>query len=534
MKNFLIEAIRLLPSKKRRHIYLLCFLGSMIALLDAVILLSIPTLFSTKSSHTQIAGQLANTWQLLIGLGLILVIKNLLFILFQYYKNNYLARLQTFFSQKVLSSAVMSVDRKHHDVGGLLSSVIMEPLQVILNVYGPMINLTVEISLALLLFVVLLWLHPFESIFLGIGVLILLVVYQHGVKKKNLTWGQIRAASDAERSEWARAAIASADEINAMGKFDFIIDEFHRISQQSSKMVANKATTMDISKNIVELSVILSAGTSAIVFYALFGRSMTELMVVMASFAFAAYRLMPSLNRIMIASQSIRYGRGSFEKIKSSLETRIREPKTINHQKITQLELGTSCLSIGGRIIKGFSCRILRGEILLIKGESGVGKSTLLRAILHGAPGLSIKVDGEDIKNGLLDSHISIAYMGQTASVMPTNLPKNISLSNVPLRTRTMKAMKSLGLEGLLEREKLEHEKLSGGQRSRISFLRGVDCAASIYLMDEPTSALDMDTKELFKSEVALLAKDAMVVIVSHEHLFDDIASNTLEIKFNA
>jgi ABC-type lipoprotein export system ATPase subunit len=114
---------------------------------------------------------------------------------------------------------------------------------------------------------------------------------------------------------------------------------------------------------------------------------------------------------------------------------------------------------------------------------------------------------------------------------MPVNLHTNIALSDEPLKQDTIKILNSIKLSELVEKEKLEHEKLSGGQRSRISLLRGIEFGASVILLDEPTSALDSEMKSRISSIVRSLAKNSIVIIVSHDDAFDSIASKFLEVK---
>lgn len=529
MKTFIIKTLGLIPPERRIVFIVLIASGAALALFDAFILFFVPNLLSADAGFIRFLGHELKTWHALVILGMLLALKNLLFIAFQIVKHNYLADLQVYFSQKVLTSNVLGENRNDQDIGSSISATIVESLQLILNVYNPIINLIVEGSLGVIIFLTLLWLNPLESAMLGAGVLVIVLGFQHYVKTKNHTWGIVRAAADAERSEWVRAAMVGAEEISVMGRFKFVLDRFTVSTKTSSKMVANKSVTIDISKNIVELSVLISVGGVVLLSFIALQRSTSELIILLTTFAFSAYRLMPSINRIMVSLQSIRYGYGSFLRVASDIEIPFNVFDKPSKIAVSSLGISGCDLQIAGHKVKDFSCNLNIGDILIVKGESGVGKSTLLRSILYGAQGLLIKINDQPLSGGLCRNGVSVAYMVQSSSVMPVNLYTNIALSNEPLKPDTVQLLNSIKLSDLAEKEKLEHEKLSGGQRSRISFLRVVEFGASIILLDEPTSALDSELKSKISSIVRSLAKNSIVIIVSHDDAFDSIASNLLE-----
>ncbi len=528
---YFLKAIGLIPRDRRFVFVVLITFGVALAFIDALILFFVPDLLSSHAGFVRVFGHEIKIWYALVTLGMILVLKNLLFIAFQFVKHNYLADLQVYFSQKVLASNVLGKNRNGKDIGGSISATIVEPLQLILNVYGPIMNLIVEGLLGVFIFLTLLWLHPAESAMLSSGVVLIIFGYQHFVKVKNYAWGMDRAAADAERSEWGRSAIAGGEEISVMGRFKFMLDGFTQKTKISSKMVANKSITIDISKNIVELSFLLSFGAVALIAYVILERSLSDLMILLATFAFAAYRLMPSLNRVMVSVQSIRYGRASLIHVANHIAVPLNEFGHLPGRVVHRLDISACDLQIAGHKVHDFSCKLATGDVLLVKGESGVGKSTLLRYILYGAKGLLIKANDQPLAGGLCANGVSVAYMGQSSCVMPVNLYTNIALSDEPLKHETIQILNLMKLSELMETEKLEHEKLSGGQRSRIAFLRGVEFGASVLLLDEPTSALDLELKSRVSSVVSTLAKNSIVIIVSHDDAFDRIASIILEIK---
>ncbi|RYG61875.1 MAG: ABC transporter ATP-binding protein [Alphaproteobacteria bacterium] len=531
MISYFQTALKLIPAEKRRGMYLLFLGGTVLSLIDALILLCVPGLFTLNDGHVTMLGLQLKIWVALFLLGSVLIAKNLVFIGFQYVKNLYLSGLQTYFSKQVLASNLLGGKGRGKDIGGSIAGIVSEPLQLILNVYGPLINLVVEGAVGVFIFAALLWLNPVGSALLGLTIVPIIVGYQRLVKVKNQRWGEVRFGADAARSEWGRSALAGAEEIAVMGKADFVFERFTKVTDVSAHMVANKSTTIDIAKNIVELSVLLSVSVAVGFLFFVMEYGTSELVVMLATFSFSAYRLMPSLNRIMVSLQSIRYGYGALLKIKPDLEYKADATPRHAPVKAETFTFKTQRMGVAGHTIKNVACTLKTGDVLLIKGESGVGKSTLVRALMHGAPGLTMTVNGQKLADGLCPERVSVAYMGQSSSIMPVTLRENIAMSDEALQPLTQTMMDDLKILPLETLGVLEHEKLSGGQRSRIALLRGVEHDASIFFLDEPTAALDSSLKGKVASVIRTLTERAIIVIISHDNHFDKIANQIIEIE---
>lgn len=168
-------------------------------------------------------------------------------------------------------------------------------------------------------------------------------------------------------------------------------------------------------------------------------------------------------------------------------------------------------------IFNTFSLEIKAGLWTCILGQSGVGKSTLLRAIA-GLENKS-KIDGEitfDVKGS------SIAYMGQNSFLLPwLNVLDNVMLGS---RLRGEKSNSDLAKD-LLSQVGLEKEitskpnQLSGGMRQRCALARTMMESRPIVLMDEPFSALDAITRHQIQNLTRDLFKDKTVLLVTHDPL---------------
>ncbi len=166
----------------------------------------------------------------------------------------------------------------------------------------------------------------------------------------------------------------------------------------------------------------------------------------------------------------------------------------------------------GEQVINDLSLDIKKGEICLVGGESGIGKTTLLRVIA-----------------GLLKPNSgSISIEGRTAIMFqePRLLPWKNSLENVKA---VLKAKDSALAEKYLSLAGLENDldkypsELSGGMAQRVSFARfaafSEETNAEILLLDEPFSSLDTENKEKMLSLLLKPAKGKTLLIVSHEDI---------------
>ena len=177
------------------------------------------------------------------------------------------------------------------------------------------------------------------------------------------------------------------------------------------------------------------------------------------------------------------------------------------------------------KILKNISLEVRSGEILALLGESGCGKSSLLKAMLGLYPLSKGKIffQGKEIQN--LPSHkrrISVVF--QDLRLFPhlnvgENVGFSLELQKVPKaerKKRVEELLKLVQLEGYSERR---IDSLSGGQMQRVAIARALAMNENILFLDEPFSALDPNLRREMGDFLLELQKkeNLTVVLVTHD-----------------
>ena len=193
-------------------------------------------------------------------------------------------------------------------------------------------------------------------------------------------------------------------------------------------------------------------------------------------------------------------------------------------------------------VLKGLSTEIRKGEVVVMIGPSGGGKSTFLRCmnLLEQPTEGSIVFDGIDIVKA--DEATKNRVRSEMGMVFQHfNLfPHLTILDNITLAPRLVrgvakdvaekKARELLDLVGLGEKASAYPQQLSGGQKQRVAIVRSLAMEPKVMLFDEPTSALDPETVGEVLDVMKNLAKNGMtMVVVTHEMRFArDVATRVL------
>lgn len=206
------------------------------------------------------------------------------------------------------------------------------------------------------------------------------------------------------------------------------------------------------------------------------------------------------------------------------------------------LKIRELCKSFKGKqVLKNVSMEVNEGEIVALLGQSGAGKTTVLRCIngLEKADGGSIQVADkflfkteagkviyaatEDKRN--IRQNLGLVFQSFNLfphmSVIENVIEAPVNVFKVPKDEAKEKARELLQQVGLEEKEDAYPFELSGGQKQRVAIARACALNPKIMCFDEPTSALDPELTEGIAATIKGLAKTGMgILIITHDMSF--------------
>ena len=178
--------------------------------------------------------------------------------------------------------------------------------------------------------------------------------------------------------------------------------------------------------------------------------------------------------------------------------------------------------------LKGISLRFRKSEFVSILGPSGCGKTTMLNIIggLDGYTNGDLIINGrstKDFRDRDWDAYRnhSVGFVFQSYNLIPhqtvlQNVELALSLSGVSKSQRKKRAMAALEAVGLGNQWKKRPAEMSGGQMQRVAIARALVNNPDIILADEPTGALDTETSVQVMDILKEVAKDRLVIMVTH------------------
>ena len=178
-------------------------------------------------------------------------------------------------------------------------------------------------------------------------------------------------------------------------------------------------------------------------------------------------------------------------------------------------------------VLKGIDLDIQRGEIFVIMGPSGSGKSVLLKHIigLETPDAGEILIEGESIRNpGVMDKYRMAMVFQSGALLNSLTVGENVGLYLTEHRLKPPAEIdrivsEKLELVGLKGREEMYPSELSGGMKKRAAIARSLVIEPQLILYDEPTSELDPLMAVTIGEEILNLSRRIHVtsIVVSHD-----------------
>lgn len=365
-------------------------------------------------------------------------------------------------------------------------------------------------------------------------------IFQRITKDKAKIWGEARMFHEGKRIQHLQQALGGVKEVNLLGREEYFLAELFQHTAGSAAVSELQNVSLAIPRLFLEWVAVV-AFTLMVLLMALQGRSGVAIISIVGIFGVAAFRLLPSVNRIVSFLNVLRFSGPAIETVDNEIQTlsklardlasaATKADRVASNWKSVQLrEVGFRYQGAAKQTLEEVNLEIQRGMSVGFIGESGAGKSTLIDLIL----GLylpdtgHVLLDGSDIQNNLRAWQNEIGYVPQTIFLTDDSLRRNVAFG-IPENNidddQVRAAIEAAhlgdfvaglpnGLETLVGERGV---RLSGGQRQRIGIARALYNQPSVLVLDEATSALDIETERKLMDSVLALRSSKTILIVAH------------------
>ena len=403
------------------------------------------------------------------------------------------------------------------------------------------INLAAEFLLITALMLVLLSVEPLLTLS-AILILSLAIAVFFGFSKHHFTaWGKQEQNAAGQIMQSLQQGFQSIKEVKVLGRQAFILNSF-KGPREDLADIHTKVAVMSNAPRLWVETVIGAAVLLPVLFIFYSGGDTAKILSTLTLFAAAAFRMIPSMNRILIALNGIKNGKYAVELIHNDINEFRDNPDEDSGEgaddngqplpledAISLQDVSFSYAGNGGSILKDIDLVLPKGGSLGLVGPSGSGKTTLVDIILGLLNPTSgrVCVDGKDISNTIRAWRRQIGYVPQSIYIIDDTLRRNVAFGQYDDEIDEESIQKAIRLaqledfvqdlpDGLETRLGEQGVRLSGGQRQRIGIARALYRDPEVLILDEATSSLDAETEHEINSAIDRLSGEKTLIIIAH------------------
>ncbi len=391
-----------------------------------------------------------------------------------------------------------------------------------------------------------------------LGVVIMLslslLLILRALKKRMVTMGKADREFEASMNKCVLEAFGGVKEVKITHSEKFFMNDYYYKSTMYAELHRKCDIAGLIPKQAMEVVCIGSLMISLSIRIAM-GADVTTFVPIVSVFAVAAFRLLPSVNKLSAYINSISFHLPSFNEICSSI-TEMREAtahmKEIeeNREKVAMADrfemknVSFHYPDADKNVIDGIDLTLKKNESIAFIGPSGAGKTTLadiILGVLEPQNG-EMLVDGKSINDNIYNWQKRLGYIPQSIFLFDDDIRKNVAFGIADkdidddkvwraLEEAQLKSFVEELPDGLNTRIGEHGARLSGGQRQRIGIARALYYNPDVLVLDEATSALDNETEKAVMESIEKLQGSKTMIIIAHRLTTVEHCDNIYEVK---
>ncbi len=358
-------------------------------------------------------------------------------------------------------------------------------------------------------------------------------VFQRTTRRRIDNWGYQVDYHETKILQHLQEGFGGAKDVKVLGRENEFLSQHEKHLGESIRINRIYNVILTLPRSFMEIITIVGL-CLLVVSMVVRGRELADIVPILGLFAAAAFRVMPSINRLLMATQTLIFNRSIIASVYRDFLLDSPDSLTVksNIKFASQLELVDVSFqypTAATASLQNVSLVVKRGEAVGFVGPSGAGKSTLVDVILGLFAPTSgvVKVDGQDVQQNLRNWQNQIGYVPQAIYLTDDTLRRNVAfgLNDENIDDNLVRdAIRLAQLEEFVATlpEKLDTVvgergvRLSGGQRQRIGIARALYHNPSVLVLDEATSSLDTPTEHGVMQAVQALQGSKTVLIVAH------------------
>lgn len=527
-------------------LFFLIFFGVIVELLGIALIIPITQIILFEESSIKSLNFLINNLlslfqnlssnKIIVGANLIIIIyliKSLLLLFIFFYQAKFSWGVQKNISQNLIEKYIFQnyIYHTNKNSSAIIRNIVTETgyFNTILISIAIFYN---EIFISLIIGCFLIW-YDYQIAITVISIfLISSFLYQFMSKKFLLKLGENRQIYESLRIKIIQEIFGGLKEVKIFKSEKYFINIFKRFNEELAFSGQWQTTLQSLPRLTMEFISILAFCVLLIKGYSEFNNS-SQVMSSLVLYAFAAFRVLPSVNRILNSLQTLRYANKVVQLINEEMTLKIPAKRKNIKKKLFQKDLILKSISFkypnsNSFILKDIKLKISKNKIVGISGESGSGKTTLMNIILGILePDVGTVNYGNKNINKLGSEWFDIIkFVPQNIFLQDTSLKQNIAfgLDDKDIDEKKIREVINLvNLQDLIDNDGMYKSlgergvKLSGGQIQRLGIARSLYFDPEIIIMDEPTSALDSKNEKILIEILLLLKKrKKTIVLISH------------------